>query len=354
MLRDSRTSKVAPLGPSPSNSPSQSTIQPDSPPSSPARFSDDFGFRPMSTRRRKGQSEPVFPTRPVPVNSGPETPQREAQSSPVSAGANIPTNIPADTPVTVGNSRPDGHVLSPSEPTCAGDARSGLKTDTDARARIEVLERLGTAAQIAKRNNRSVWDFSIEISELVHTGTHILRELICQGLVEHRRESVTESDQLTRHFTPEPELVLSDRSCFVITDAGLKYLQRETSIASNGHSNDHSAGTLTNDAPSAAGITTETVPRWDEEKRELWVGPYLIKRFRWPARNQLAIVREFHRLNWPTRISDPLPPSSDVDPKQRLHDTIKCLNRRRLKKLLKFGGDGTGTGVVFTITLEKD
>jgi hypothetical protein len=35
----------------------------------------------------------------------------------------------------------------------------------------------------------------------------------------------------------------------------------------------------------------------------------------------------------------------DIDPKVRLHDTIKALNRRHLCHILHFGGDGMGRGV---------
>lgn len=304
------------------------------------RLTDDFGFRPMSSRRRMGEPESEYPARPVCVCSGSDTPSREVSNVSRPSASD-------DAPVTV-NARSGSERLVPTKSGVSGQGKS--ESSSDSQSRTEVLERLRDAAEMAKRNNRSVWDFAIEISELVPSGTHILRELVCQGLVEHRRETAAEHGHRARQFAPEPELVLSDRSCFVITESGLKYLRRESPNAGNGQA----AGTELPTADTGpAGMTIDTAPRWDEEKRELWVGPYLIKRFRWPARNQLAIVREFHRLNWPPRIADPLSQSDKVDPKQRLHDTIKCLNRRRVNKLLKFGGDGTGTGVVFHITPEE-
>ena len=45
------------------------------------------------------------------------------------------------------------------------------------------------------------------------------------------------------------------------------------------------------------------------------------------------------------RIDDPLPPVPEQDPKRRLHDTIKCLNRNHRRKAIRFHGDGTGEGV---------
>jgi hypothetical protein len=56
----------------------------------------------------------------------------------------------------------------------------------------------------------------------------------------------------------------------------------------------------------------------------------------------------FEEDGWPPRIDDPLPQKLNQDPKSRLHDTIKCLNRNHRKRLIRFSGDGTGEGVVWT------
>jgi hypothetical protein len=40
-----------------------------------------------------------------------------------------------------------------------------------------------------------------------------------------------------------------------------------------------------------------------------------------------------------------LSPSPDVEPKRRLHDTINSLNRNQKNQLLRFFGDGSGTGI---------
>lgn len=45
------------------------------------------------------------------------------------------------------------------------------------------------------------------------------------------------------------------------------------------------------------------------------------------------------------RIDDPLPPVFDIEPKRRLHDTIKSLNRHQKNRLIRFKGDGTGQGI---------
>jgi hypothetical protein len=90
-------------------------------------------------------------------------------------------------------------------------------------------------------------------------------------------------------------------------------------------------------------------PFWDSNRRELRLGSQVVKRFKWPAMNQELIVLAFEEEGWPRRIDDPLPLDPNIDPKRRLHDTIKCLNRHQLIPLIKFRGDGTGQGVLVEI-----
>jgi hypothetical protein len=44
-----------------------------------------------------------------------------------------------------------------------------------------------------------------------------------------------------------------------------------------------------------------------------------------------------------------LPLHGDLDPKQRLHDTIKALNHCHLLRIIRFSGDGTGEGIVWRL-----
>ena len=86
-------------------------------------------------------------------------------------------------------------------------------------------------------------------------------------------------------------------------------------------------------------------PCWDAERRELRVGDVVVKRFRQPAVNQILILTVFEEDGWPARIDDPLPPDLQLEAKDRLHDAIKRLNRGQLVPLIRFRGDGTGTGL---------
>lgn len=94
-------------------------------------------------------------------------------------------------------------------------------------------------------------------------------------------------------------------------------------------------------------------PRWDDQRHELWLGSVLVKRFKWKATNQESVLAAFQEESWPSRIDDPLSPVADTDPKRRLSDAIKCLNRKQANPLIRFSGDGTGEGVLWDIVDES-
>ena len=71
----------------------------------------------------------------------------------------------------------------------------------------------------------------------------------------------------------------------------------------------------------------------------------MVKTYRLPSPTQETVLGAFQEEGWPRRIDDPLPPKAEQDPKTRLHNTIKRLNRCQQHKVLHFFGDGTGTGI---------
>ena len=90
---------------------------------------------------------------------------------------------------------------------------------------------------------------------------------------------------------------------------------------------------------------TEEKPTWDQERRELWFRGTLCKSFRQPAKNQEAVLNAFQEAGWPPRMDDPIPPSLEVDPKERLAETCRSLRRN---PLLEFERDGTGEAVLWS------
>jgi hypothetical protein len=164
-----------------------------------------------------------------------------------------------------------------------------------------------------------------------------LRWLVCRGLVEHQRE-ITPAGDNSRMFRATGAMTFARRSCFTLTSAGVAFIESQ----------------LTGKFPVVFNAVVEpresSVPVWDGDRHELRVADQIVKRFKRPAVNQETILAAFEEDGWPSRIDDPLPMAAEQDPKRRLHDTIKCLNRNQKIELLRFEGDGTGEGVLWGYT----
>lgn len=205
-------------------------------------------------------------------------------------------------------------------------------------ALMSLLEAFDYAADT--RSDR--WDFAVPLRHVRGMGLNVtdLRWLVRKAYIEHRRE-VTVQGLNGREFRPTGDLTFTRRTCLVLTDSGASALRSiiggRPEPASNG-------------SPPEISPTSEPdrkCPDWDAERRELRMNGRLVKRFKWQAANQEMILNTFQEEGWPARIDDPLPPQRDVDPKRRLSDTIKCLNRRQFDPLVVFRGDGAGVGIVW-------
>jgi hypothetical protein len=181
------------------------------------------------------------------------------------------------------------------------------------------------------------WQFAVEISRLADLGLtpSDLRWLVEKGYATHARE-ITEPGDAERKFAPGSNTAFSPDTRFLLTDAGLQLAGGM-----------RAAPTLLRFPSSAAPLEIEAAskPRWDTDDGTLYFGRRIVKRFKRPSPNQAIILATFEEENWPQRIDDPLPPAKDIDPRRRLHDTIKWLNRNVECRLLCFSGDGSGEGV---------
>jgi len=188
---------------------------------------------------------------------------------------------------------------------------------------------------------RDAWDFAVEIQRLRQQGlTHSdLRWLLCKGLTKHGTENTLPADK-ERSFRPGASLAFAGKTCFILTTTGLSTARQ---IAQDRWRSDQ----LLADYSHHNGVGTDRalVPQWDSGCRELRWASQLVKRYRLPAPNQELILTALEEEDWPPCIDDPLPRQPGQDPKQRLHDTIKNLNRHQVHRLLVFKGDGTGEGV---------
>ena len=197
------------------------------------------------------------------------------------------------------------------------------------------------AYALAQEGALSVWDFAVEIRYLEASGMtpSQLRWLLKQGYLEQGKES-TKANSRKRSFTKVTSLSLPRTACFVLTSPGAAFVR----------------GVLRN--PSANGVATPNghfgvslkalrvdIPHWDATCKRLNWGTELLKEFRKPAPNQTLILDAFEEQRWLARMDDPLPPEPGLDPKRRLGDTIKNLNRNIGRRLLSFHVTDSGCAV---------
>lgn len=209
------------------------------------------------------------------------------------------------------------------------------------------LKHLLQAHEYACHLAREPWDLAVEISTLRRLGltNTDLRWLVCRGYVAHARE-ITMLGEDGRKFQTSGDLTFTKRTCVVLTDLGVNACR---SMATNA-----TANAIASEAQGWPVATGSYLPRWDHQRHEFRVGDDLVKQFKLPSANQEAILSAFQEEGWPPRIDDPLPPHPELDPKRRLHDSIKSLNRNQKVNLIQFRGDGTGEGICWDLVTPAD
>jgi hypothetical protein len=254
--------------------------------------------------------------------------------------------LTSSTAGTVGAER--GHSYSsPHRPiylgrtSCVGapDPSSLAIAVSNRRTRVALaLPLFREAFEDARSTGRGEWEFALTLRELLAIGlmTTDLRWLVAEGVIAHAVERI-EKAKGQRLFDAIPDLAITERSCFVLTVGGV---DRINSLALKERSQDNDPH------PAAPGLEH---PCWDAMRRELtWQGG-LVKRFRTPAPCQETILAAFEEEQWPPRIDDPLKGSPLQDPKQRLHDVVRCLNRNQVQRRIRFRRDGTGEGICWDV-----
>ena len=154
-----------------------------------------------------------------------------------------------------------------------------------------------------------------------------------------------------RSFRQSGNLTFFEDTCFVATDYGVSVnaipcFEVTIRVHNDLLHGDFGGLNQSGEFREIEAVNRET-PRWDAELRKLYFRDQVVKRFKWPAMNQEVVLTVFQEEGWPERIDDPLAPVEDKDPKRRLADTIKCLNRKQSRHLIKFHGDGTGEGITW-------
>jgi len=237
----------------------------------------------------------------------------------------------------------------------AGQSTS-LLIEERLRAGLAVLWRAYICAQDTGAN---VWDLALPTSRLYEEGMtgSDLRWMVARGFAAHGEET-TGYDDAHRSFHRSNGYFFNNRSCLILTPSGAalaEHVFRESArspqatLSALAAVGDKTA-TLASARQAAYEINTSALkPRWDAIRRELSLAGLIVKRFRVPARNQEIILSVFEEEGWTAHIHDPLPVTHDIDAPTRLHDAINRLNRRQINPLLRFHGDGKGTGVFWEL-----
>jgi len=216
------------------------------------------------------------------------------------------------------------------------------------------------AHEYAREAGADLWDFALERDALLAAGLSVsdLRWLVARQLAEHGRET-TVCGEAHRSFQRGAGFTFERDSCFVLSPRGISRVGEFLQAASEPgepRSRAESSESLSESAPQVEGegaredmLSSVASPKWDSKLRELYMGDELVKRFRVPARNQETILTAFEEEGWPEHIDDPIPVTDNIDPHTRLHDAINRLNGCQSNPLLRFHGNGSGTGVSWAI-----
>jgi len=220
------------------------------------------------------------------------------------------------------------------------------------RANLPIPERfrasladLLTAYDYAQDSQSDPWQFAVELAEVLSAGATLadIRWLVLRGFAQHARETTVPGDgQRTfrglapTSFPPDLHLTLT-----AVGAAAIRSLFAETTAPPQLDM----VEPVTDENPVPGRPAQYLRPIWDAAHRELRYNGRLVKRFRVPARNQIAVLDAFQEDGWPEYIDDPIPPEHGIDPKHRLNVTIKSLNRNQLAPLIRFHGNGSGLQV---------
>jgi len=189
---------------------------------------------------------------------------------------------------------------------------------------------------------QDTWDLAVELAVLrvAKLTNSDLRWLAAKGYIEHAVEA-TGADDRARHFRRTPLLSFTEATCVVLTHAGVTVAREVCSADAIPGAGEPRVGIC------QIGVPEELTgsPKWDHQRRQLRMGTDIVKEFKLPSPNQETVLMAFEEEGWPPRIDDPLPPVAHLDSRRRLHDTIKALNRKQKRYLVRFRGDGSGEGI---------
>jgi hypothetical protein len=202
------------------------------------------------------------------------------------------------------------------------------------------LRQLLGALDHADNLSRPVWEFAVGRDCLRELGLtdNDLRWLICKGYVEHAIEQ-TGLKSRKRVFRRIPNLALHDRSCFVLTQAGVAFARRVSRLTRRDPD-----GKAVSDSRRDEPDHTRALPHWDKHSHTLYWHGKVVKHYKGDAANQEAVLNAFQKGKWASCVLVALPADAGVSAKERLHNTIKNLNRS-VRPHVRFRQEGSGSRV---------
>jgi len=217
-----------------------------------------------------------------------------------------------------------------------GAFASGNGLETLALDFLRVADLLLNARVLAERENRAIWDYALEIDDLLQVGlTHQhLRWLSAEGLTEFGVET-GQSGRSPRRFRvlARPVISFPKRTCCVLTPCGLNFFRRL-----NGERNGLWPGLSGGPVTSRGSRTQSTmadVPYWDGTKKLYFRGT-LLHEFKQPAPHEKAILQAFQEPGWPPYVTNPLLMVDPLDRGEKAANAVKKLNEHQAPQLLTF------------------
>lgn len=216
----------------------------------------------------------------------------------------------------------------------------------------DAIQILKEARDFATDANVEVTDFAVEVFQLrdCSLSDSAIRWLVSKQYISHFHELTLQGDS-ARAFRQQGTVGFTDKSCFVLTELGCE-LAVQINARTLGHGQTVDDEDAENEQFVELGVVGKDalIPFWDADRQTLYYSNKIVKQFKLPSHNQVSVLAAFEEEGWPSKIYDPLGRKPDIDPKRRLQDTIKGLNRAQKENLIKFLGDGSGEGILWERT----
>jgi hypothetical protein len=198
------------------------------------------------------------------------------------------------------------------------------------------LERLFEARDLAAEPADDIWQFAVEISQLLANGVTVndLRRWLRRGWVEHAEECMPAGTG-PQGFRRLKEYAFGPRTCFVLGDTGA---DAQADLVGNLIKR----GELRAQPDTANGHWAK--PHWNSSSGVLSFRGMVVKRLSKRATVQRQLLDFCQRNHWKQFLENGIAAIPEGPRrKKRLHDDLAKLNRNQKSPLLRFHGDGSGT-----------